>query len=72
MAWMISFFLITYVTSISTPPVTGGVVSLLAILFTTLSINDPMTAVAFPLIMLLDYPGTGFRVMAMMLNVAKE
>lgn len=68
--WIFSFLLVTFVTSIAAVPVSGGSVSLLAILFSTLGVAGPMTAMAYPLFMLMDYPSTGFRVMTMMLQVA--
>lgn len=71
-SWLLSFFLSCFVTSIAAPPVSGGSVALLAILFSSLGVNDPMIAMAYPLFMFMDYPNTAFRVMTMMLEVAKD
>lgn len=70
--WMVSFLLSCFVTGIAAPPVSGGSVTLLAILFQSLGIADPAIAMAYPLFMLMDYPNTSFRVMTMMLEVAKD
>lgn len=70
--WMLTFLLSCFVISVATPPVSGSSVTLLAVLFTSLGITDPMIALAYPLFLLLDYVRTSFRVMTMMLEVAKD
>jgi len=70
--WLVSYLLLCFITSMAAPPVSGSTISLLAVLFTSLGITDPGTALVFPLYMLLDYPQTSSRVMLLMLDLAKE
>lgn len=71
-AWLVSFLLTCFVTSIAAPPVSGGTVTLLAILFSTLGVTGSAIAMAYPLFMLMSYLNAAFRVMTMMLEVAKD
>jgi len=72
LTWLLSYFLICFVISIAAPPVSGGSLSLLAILFAYFGISEGANAVAFPLFLLLDYPNTAFRVMMLIVKVAQS
>lgn len=69
--WMLSYFLICFIVVMATPPISGGVVALLAIMFSSLGIDEGLLALACPISMLLDYPGTSSRVMMIVMEIAR-
>lgn len=70
-SWLISMMLLCYFTSIAAPPVNGGMVALLMILFGSLGVSSAYQNIAASLIMLLDYPNTLGRISMMMLEIVR-
>lgn len=69
--WLLTLFVLCYLSSIAAPPVNGGLVAILAMIFTALGINEIYLGVASSLILLLDYPNTGGRVALIMLEIMR-
>lgn len=70
-AWLLSFLLLGYIAAIAIPPVTGGVVAMLAFMFTSLGVDSGYLALGTSILMLLDYPNTGGRVALIILEIAR-
>ena len=71
LVWLLTLLLLCYISSIAAPPVSGGLVALIAMIFTAIGINDIYLGIASSLIMLLDYPNTGVRVTLIMLEIMR-
>ena len=70
-SWLLSFLLIGFFSGIAIPPVTGGVVAMLSLMFTTLGIDAGYLAFGSSLLMLIDYPNTGGRVALLALEIVR-
>ncbi len=70
-AWLLSFLLLGYIAAVAIPPVTGGVVAMLAFMFTSLGVDSSYLALGTSILMLLDYPNTGGRVAMIILEIAR-
>ena len=69
--WFFSYFLICFVTSIAIPPGSGGIAALLTMIFIALGVDETLIALAYPIVIVLDYPCTAARVMLTVLEIAR-
>lgn len=70
-SWLCSLAVLCLLYSIAIPPVSGGVVAIVAIVFEGMNIDPLFLGIASSLTMLMDYPGTAFRVGLLMLENSK-
>lgn len=61
-AWVISAILLCFVFSIAVPPVSGGAIAVMTMLFEAQGLGDEWLSMAFVSIMLLEYLAASFRV----------
>ena len=71
LVWLLTLSILCYISCVAAPPVSGGLVALLAMVFTSIGVNDVYLGIASSLIMLLDYPNTGGRVALIMLEIMR-
>ncbi len=60
--WVVSLYLLSVTLAVTGPPVPGGALSALAILFAQMGIPTSYMAVAISLSLLIDFPGTATHV----------
>ena len=65
LSWWIILVLVSALLAIATPPVAGGVLSCLSILMLQLQIPQEALALGVTLLMLLDFPSTAVRILAL-------
>ena len=70
-AWVISFLLFTFLSSIAVPPVTAGVVAMITLMFSSLGVSNIYLALASSLLMLMDFPNTAGKIAFVMLEIAR-
>ena len=58
-AWLLLTFILSFVMSFATPRVSGGLIIMFSMVFSTLGIPNSFLAIVTPVIMLLDYFATG-------------
>ena len=68
-SWWIILLLISFLLSMATPPVAGGVLSCLSILMLHLQIPQEALALGVTILMLLDFPTTAVRMMILHLEM---
>lgn len=71
LSWLVSLILICFLYSIAVPPVSGGLVAVIASTFSGLGISPLYLGLASTLLMILDYPNTAGRDALMMLGIAR-
>ena len=69
--WIVSFLLLCFLSSVAIPPVSGGVISMLALMFSSCGIDSSFLPLATSLLMIIDYPGTGVRAMLIVLETVR-
>ena len=70
-AWIISFLLFSFLSSIAVPPVTAGVVAMVTLMFSSLGVSSIYLALASSLLMLMDFPNTAGKIAFVMLEIAR-
>ncbi len=68
-SWWIILLLVSFLLSMATPPVAGGVLSCLSILMLQLQIPQEALALGVTILMLLDFPTTAVRMMILHLEM---
>ena len=69
-SWIVTAVLMIYLFSIAAPPVSGGYVALLSIIFSTLAIPARSLTMIAAIVVFLDYICTGLKVGILTLNIA--
>ncbi|GEM_PF-4609488 len=62
--WIVSAVIVCILTGMATPPVPGGAMSCIAMLFTQMGIPGDAMAMAMPIAMILDFPTGGIKMFA--------
>ena len=70
-SWVISFLLVCFISAMAIPPVPEGIVAMLTLVFSSLSIDNSYLALATSILILTDYPSTGSRSALTALEIAR-